>query len=430
MAKVDNNRRKIIIFSTILIFCMLLQINTLTFGYNAKFSDIENHWAKNEIIKLTDEGILSGYSDGTFRPSNNVTVAETITMMVNAGKYELVRKGDKIWPDFYIETALKEELVKKDEFDNYDRQITRYELARIVARYVDVNEVSNWRCSLKDVENSYKEEIGKLEKISIINGYEDGTYKGNNYITRAETVSMISKAINVKDELILKRKYDAKQRTDLTNYKTDNDKNKTSLKTYYEVSKNKMFIYDSGRYGNLDGYEINSQIINVKSVNEVIKNLLAENRYVAVLYIPQRVGIKQLRILFGEKEIDTLANNFIFDFTYYEDAYYELARITGEKEFSEKTFLKIELRDLIKRNSIEGDLKNELNKNRLKAALQGQFGKDENSIYEYMLEKYNDFLKDEDSENRIIEKKKIGNYFVNYYKKDGGFPQFYFEKIK
>ena len=48
---------------------------------NVNFNDIENHWAKNTIETIAKAGIVKGYDDNTFRPDNNVTRAEAVTMI-------------------------------------------------------------------------------------------------------------------------------------------------------------------------------------------------------------------------------------------------------------------------------------------------------------------------------------------------------------
>ena len=48
------------------------------------FSDIASHWAEAWIEDLYDEGITSGYPDGTYRPENQVTRAEMAVFLVNA----------------------------------------------------------------------------------------------------------------------------------------------------------------------------------------------------------------------------------------------------------------------------------------------------------------------------------------------------------
>ena len=41
-----------------------------------RFSDIQGHWSQGFIEALAARRILSGYSDGTYRPNNSVTRAE------------------------------------------------------------------------------------------------------------------------------------------------------------------------------------------------------------------------------------------------------------------------------------------------------------------------------------------------------------------
>jgi hypothetical protein len=48
------------------------------------FSDIAGHWAEEWIEDMYDEGITSGYPDGTYRPENHVTRAEMAVFLVNA----------------------------------------------------------------------------------------------------------------------------------------------------------------------------------------------------------------------------------------------------------------------------------------------------------------------------------------------------------
>ncbi|XVJ69809.1 MAG: S-layer homology domain-containing protein [Rhizobacter sp.] len=49
---------------------------------SSNITDIGGTWAYNEISFLIDKGFLSGYSDNTFRPNNNVTRAEFAAMIV------------------------------------------------------------------------------------------------------------------------------------------------------------------------------------------------------------------------------------------------------------------------------------------------------------------------------------------------------------
>ncbi|REB05224.1 N-acetylmuramoyl-L-alanine amidase [Sporosarcina sp. BI001-red] len=46
------------------------------------FKDIQNHWAKSYIEKAVDAGIVSGYSDGTFKPDQTLTRVQATSIIV------------------------------------------------------------------------------------------------------------------------------------------------------------------------------------------------------------------------------------------------------------------------------------------------------------------------------------------------------------
>ncbi len=47
------------------------------------FTDVENHWAKKDILYLTEKKILSGYPDRTFRPEEYITRGEIASILRN-----------------------------------------------------------------------------------------------------------------------------------------------------------------------------------------------------------------------------------------------------------------------------------------------------------------------------------------------------------
>lgn len=53
----------------------------------AKFTDTAGHWAESAIDELSGMGVVHGYEDGTFRPEEAPTRAETAEMIRNAIKY-------------------------------------------------------------------------------------------------------------------------------------------------------------------------------------------------------------------------------------------------------------------------------------------------------------------------------------------------------
>ncbi|CAM3993065.1 S-layer homology domain-containing protein [Paenibacillus alkaliterrae] len=48
------------------------------------FSDIENHWAKESILKAAESGLVDGFPDGTFKPDSVVSGDQFVSMMLRA----------------------------------------------------------------------------------------------------------------------------------------------------------------------------------------------------------------------------------------------------------------------------------------------------------------------------------------------------------
>ena len=59
---------------------MSVIITGMTVSY--AFSDVsDKHWAKGAIDKMVDQGIISGYTDGTFQPSRNLSKIESLILL-------------------------------------------------------------------------------------------------------------------------------------------------------------------------------------------------------------------------------------------------------------------------------------------------------------------------------------------------------------
>lgn len=50
-------------------------------GTPKTFSDVSGHWAIDAINAMSSSGVINGYPDGTFRPNNPITRAETVAMI-------------------------------------------------------------------------------------------------------------------------------------------------------------------------------------------------------------------------------------------------------------------------------------------------------------------------------------------------------------
>ena len=59
------------------------RFDTSSYSGADKFTDIAGHWAGSYINKAADLGWINGYDDGTFKPDQNITRAEAMTLVNN-----------------------------------------------------------------------------------------------------------------------------------------------------------------------------------------------------------------------------------------------------------------------------------------------------------------------------------------------------------
>lgn len=165
------------------------------------FKDIQNHWAKNDILRLAKKGIIKGYEGGLFKPENNLTRAEFSVIMARI----LDLKEDIIysnftdtkghWAEKSIEAVKKAELMLGDagKFRPND-YISRQEIVTIIGRakaftkpvktalFADDAKIAEWA----------KDYVYAAKEKNIINGYPDNTVRPDNKVTRAEMAKMIN----------------------------------------------------------------------------------------------------------------------------------------------------------------------------------------------------------------------------------------------
>lgn len=114
-------------FSTIATKLLELEVD-----YNAAslFTDIDNHWGKPYINTIYKNGLVSGYPDGSFRPQNNVTYAEAITILLNSLGYRAdVNKSDVVWPYNYLNKASEIGLINGMNLESYMVPANRGDIA-------------------------------------------------------------------------------------------------------------------------------------------------------------------------------------------------------------------------------------------------------------------------------------------------------------
>ncbi|HHV99353.1 MAG TPA: S-layer homology domain-containing protein [Clostridiaceae bacterium] len=177
------------------------------------FSDISNvKWAKETIEYLAARGIISGPGDGTFRPSDKVTRAEFIKMLMIAleledEEAECTFSDVKAGAWYYKPIAAAEKLgiVKgkgdgtfgvNDEILRQDMAVMIYRTAQLLG--IDLGDDVNVEPFTDEAEISgyAKEAVTAIQKAGIINGIGDGRFAPKNNATRAEAAVIIYRLLD------------------------------------------------------------------------------------------------------------------------------------------------------------------------------------------------------------------------------------------
>ena len=97
------------------------------------FSDVPaNHWANGYVAKAAEQGIINGYGNGKFGPSDSVTYAQMIKMLVCAWGYEDEAKSAGGWPDGYIEIAKNNNFLDGLAIEDGKNAASRSDVAMLV----------------------------------------------------------------------------------------------------------------------------------------------------------------------------------------------------------------------------------------------------------------------------------------------------------
>lgn len=167
------------------------------------FSDIHGHFAKDDIIRITADGIMKGVSSSRFAPLSPLTRAQAAVIF---SRLLSLSPGDDAgytdtaghWAETEIMAATKAGLFEGYEDNTFrpDTAATREEIAVLLARVLDAEERGRSVYTFPDVSSdrwSYKE-ITALAELGIVNGYDNGYFRPERIINRGEMAALVSRA--------------------------------------------------------------------------------------------------------------------------------------------------------------------------------------------------------------------------------------------
>lgn len=204
----------------VLVGCLVLG-SMISVNAATSFKDLKStNWAYKYVSPLTEKNIVKGYSDGSFKPQGIVTYGEFIKMvLVSATGKDIGNSKQGNWAKNYYDKALELKFFTDKEINKnqLNKPIPRGDMALIISSAIDYmaggkvtygTDSGNrtpfenlLRLVCEDVSDvSYEtaniDDIVKVYASGIITGYEDGSFKPEKTLTRAESSTVVYRLID------------------------------------------------------------------------------------------------------------------------------------------------------------------------------------------------------------------------------------------
>lgn len=154
------------------------------------FSDVtEANWHYAFVTAMVNDGIVTGYPDGTFKPGDSVNWGAALKMVLAYAGYEDAAPVEGgTWASGYIALAKSEGLIDGDVEQNAN--ITRVEMCQLLAKALKI-EASEKESTFPDTDDGY---VLALAELGVIGGNPDGTFNPNGELTRAQLCKILAEA--------------------------------------------------------------------------------------------------------------------------------------------------------------------------------------------------------------------------------------------
>ncbi|HJF33523.1 MAG TPA: S-layer homology domain-containing protein [Sporosarcina psychrophila] len=176
---------------------------------SARFFDVDQHWAKKEIMYLSDRNIIGGYPDGTIKPNKAITRAQASAMLIKALNIPLTedtsvqfKDVSKNSPSYKILATVNEKGILRGDngFMRPGKITSRAQMAAILRRAFDLP--LDKQATFVDVTPAHwaYQDINGIAKQRIAGG-SDGKYMPANPVTRAQFSAFLVRALDDKMKL-------------------------------------------------------------------------------------------------------------------------------------------------------------------------------------------------------------------------------------
>ncbi|WP_256762276.1 S-layer homology domain-containing protein [Cohnella sp. WQ 127256] len=218
--------------------------------FAGSLKDTQGHWAESSIQSWVDQGLISGYKDGTFKPNGNITRSELIVLINKSFGF---KEEDQVLftdvkPSNWFYTDLSKAVAAEYLTDVADgtfrpvQAVTRQEAASILTKLLALtpSQSADGVVDVKDLSESARGAIGAVVDVKLMGQNTKGQFRPNDKITRAEAVVVLTRALQ------------------------------------YKKAKNEIVYAEPGVYGPTTGSETVSKNVRITSPGVTLQNMVLE----------------------------------------------------------------------------------------------------------------------------------------------------------
>ena len=184
--------------------------STTAFAASVKFTDVpDSHWASSSITEMADKGIMSGIGNNLFAPSQQLSNAEFITMLVRQFYSDKLGTEGGTWYAPFMAAAKSVNILTGTNVGSNENlatsTINRYDMAQLMYNVLkaegittsslsDTSKVADW----SSVPSTYQDAVSVCYNMGMLTGVDNkGTFNGTGNMDRAQAAVVMDRLLEV-----------------------------------------------------------------------------------------------------------------------------------------------------------------------------------------------------------------------------------------
>lgn len=184
--------------------------STTAFAASVKFTDVpDSHWAFSSITEMADKGIMSGIGNNLFAPSQQLSNAEFITMLVRQFYSDKLGTEGGTWYAPFMAAAKSANILTGTNVGSNENlaasTINRYDMAQLMYNILkaqgvttsslsDTSKVADWSA----VPSNYRDAVSVCYNMGMLTGVDNkGTFNGTGVMDRAQAAVVMDRLLDV-----------------------------------------------------------------------------------------------------------------------------------------------------------------------------------------------------------------------------------------